>query len=412
MGHETVSRREFLKAGAVAATVATAAGPLPAKGEGEEKKELAPLPRRKLGRSGIEVTILNQGTAFNIGERHLNILHDEGVRMFDLADCYEGGKSERAVGEWLNSTGRRKEYVLVTKDHPLSPDQMEAMVDRRLKNLKQDTIDVFFVHGLGDDEYAKGKQTIDETVTWPKDPEWAKAADKLKKSGKVKLVGFSSHCNPIERRTALLNNAAEGGWVDAILVAVNPSLTRENAEFNKSIDACFKAGVGLITMKETRGGQPGIKDVFPEFESRGLTKVGAVLTAMWTDERFCAICSHMDNIEKLKENAATARTFKPMTTAELDAVHRMLAEHPKGYCLGCDGSCHRAAGTQTAFNDIARYLCYYEENGHREWARSLFAALPPEARDWSKADLAAASKACVSKLDYVDIMRRAAEKLA
>ncbi|MFH0982264.1 MAG: aldo/keto reductase [Planctomycetota bacterium] len=406
MEDQKVSRREFLKVGAATAAVATTAGPLTVRGEEPQEKN-RPLPRRRLGRSNVEVTILNQGTAFDIGERHLNLLHEEGVRCLDLADCYENGKSERTVGEWLNQNGRRKEYVLVTKDHPFTPDQWVEMLDRRLKNAKQDYIDLYFIHALGDDEYP-----LEASVDWPKDPEWAKAADRIKKSGKARLVGFSSHCNPIERRTALLNNAAQGGWMDAIMLAVNPSLVRENAEFNKALDACHKAGVGLISMKESRGGLPGIKEVFPEFETRGLTPVGAILTAMWTDERFTTICSHMDNITKLKENAATARDFKPMTTAELDAVQRMLAVHPRGYCVGCDGSCRRAAGTQTAFSDIARHLCYYEENGDRARARRLFAALPPEARDWSQADLAAASKACVSKLDFERILARAAEKLA
>ena len=101
-----------------------------------------------------------------------------------------------------------------------------------------------------------------------------------------------------------------------------------------------------------------------------------------------------------------------MTDIELTAVHRMLDGHAKGCCIGCDGSCRRAAGTETAFNDVARYLCYYEENGDREGARRLFAALPPEARDWSNADLAAASEACISKLDFESILARAAEKLA
>jgi hypothetical protein len=120
----------------------------------------------------------------------------------------------------------------------------------------------------------------------------------------------------------------------------------------------------------------------------------------------------MDNIVKLKENAAAARNFKPMTETEAAAVQRMLEGQATRYCVGCDGSCQRAAGTETAFNQIARYLCYYEENGDREGARRLFAALPPEARDWGKADLAAASKACVSKLDFERILARAAEKLA
>ena len=279
------------------------------------------------------------------------------------------------------------------------------LLDRRLKNGRQDYYDLFFMHGFGGDDFPR------DCTKWPLQREWAKSAERMRKSGKVRFVGFSLCCDPIGRRVELLSNAAKGGWVDAVMVAVDPLLIRGNAAFNKALDACHEAGVGLIAMKVMRG-RAGIQDVFPEFKARGLKPSTAALTAMWTDERFATISSYMDNITKLKENAAAARNFKPMTGGELTAVHRMLDGHAKGYCIGCDGSCRRAAGSRTAFNDIARYLCYYEENGDRERARRLFAGLPPEARDWSNADLAAASKACFSKLDFKSILARAAEKLA
>ena len=406
MDDHRVSRRSFLQRGAVAAAAATT-GPFVAMGEEqkEKKKEVQPLPRRKLGRTGMDVTILNQGEVPNVGDRHLNIMHEEGVRCLDTSGWYADGKHERALGEWLNKTGRRKEYCLVTKDRGSAPDRWMGVLDRRLKNGRQDYYDLFFMHAFGGDEYPDG------CVTWPRQREWAKAAEGIRQSGKARFVGFSLCCNPIDRRTEVLNNAARGGWVDAIMVAVDLSLIRDNAKFNKALDACHKAGIGLICMKEMRG-RANIRGVFPEFEARGLNPFTAVLTAMWTDERFTTICSYMDNIAKLKDNAAAARNFKPMTDVEVTAVHRLLDGHAKGCCIGCDGSCQRAAGTKTAFNDVARYLCYCEENGDREGARRLFAALPPEARDWSNADLAAASKACISKLDFESILARAAEKLA
>ncbi|MCP4589631.1 MAG: aldo/keto reductase [bacterium] len=408
MDSNETSRREFLRAGAAAAAAASVA-PAVAMGADQPAKPKG-LPVRKLGRTGVDVTILNQGSAFSIGARHLNIMHEEGVRYIDTADCYKGGRAERACGEWLNQSGHRKEYFLVTKDHPQTPDEWVTMLDRRLENAQQDYVDLYFLHGMGDAGF--GRFPMPASQLWPKQKAWAKAAERIKKSGKAKFVGLSTHCNPITARTQLLNNAVKGGWVDAIMVAVTPTLLREDAKFNKAIDACAKADIGLISMKESRGGLAGIEKIFPEFKARGLSPVTAVLTAMWTDERFATICSHMDNIEKLKENATAARNFKPMTATELTAVHQMMDGHAKGFCIGCDGSCRRAAGTETAFSDIARYLCYCEENGDREGARQLFAALPPAARDWSKADLRAASEACCSKLDFESILARAAEQLA
>ncbi|MCP4247481.1 MAG: aldo/keto reductase [bacterium] len=403
MGDQTVSRREFLQTGAAAATVAAAAGPLGVvRGEPETKGRS--MPRRTLGRTGMEVTILSHGET-KISTRQLNVMHEEGVRCMDTSGWYQGGKHERTVGEWMNQTGRRKEYCLVTKDGPRSADQWVSMLDRRLANGRQDYYDLYFMHAFCGDEYPHGSER------WPLEREWARVADRMRKSGKARGVGFSVCCDPIERRIELLENAAKGGWVDAIMVAADPWLIRKNAAFNKAIDACHEAGVGLIAMKELRG-RSNIKKVFPGFEAHGLNAVTAVLTAMWSDERFAVICSHMSNIVMLKENAAAARNFRPMKEADQAAVHRMLDRHARGYCVGCDGSCRRAAGTQTAFNDIARYLCYYEENGDRETACRLYAALPPETRDWSGANLAAASKACPGGLDFASILARAADKLA
>lgn len=201
-----VSRRSFLQTGAAAATAATT-GLLPAMGNEEtvEKKEVRLLPRRKLGRTGMNVTILNQGEIANVTDRHLNVLHDEGIRCLDLSAWYGDGKHERAVGEWVNKTGHRKEYCLVTKDRPRTPDRWVNLLDRRLRNGRQDYYDVFFIHGLGPDGYPHG------AVNWPREQEWARAAERIRKSGKARAVGFSACCDPIERRAELLNNAARGG---------------------------------------------------------------------------------------------------------------------------------------------------------------------------------------------------------
>ncbi|MHC4065382.1 MAG: aldo/keto reductase [Planctomycetota bacterium] len=403
-----VSRREFLRTGAVAAGAA-AAVPALALGQEEKAEKPKPLPRRRLGRTGADVCMLNLGAAQDLNARMLNAAYDNGVHYFDTADCYKGGKSERAIAGWFDESGHREDIFLVTKDHPQSPEEWVEMADRRLEALHVDQIDLFFIHQLGDEGrggYPEGG------VGWPKMKEWAAAAEKMKKAGKIKFAGFSSHCKPVERRIGLLNDAVKGGWVDAIMVAADPTLIRENADFNKALDNCYKADVGLICMKEVRGGLAGIKEVVPELETKGLTPYTAVLSAIWSDERFASICSHMDNIKKLRENSDAARKFTPLTGEELGVVHRMLRSHSRRFCQGCDGSCQRAAGTQTAFADIARYLSYYEEDGRRAEAKTLFAALSAEQRDWSQADLCAASRACVSGLDFREILANASVKLA
>lgn len=400
---DRVSRREFLHASTLAAASVAAT---PVIGYGADAAADKPLlPKRRLGRTGAEVSMLNQGTAAGPDDRILNTYYDSGGRYFDTADCYANGKSEKNIAAWLTKTGRRKEMFIVTKDHPRSPDQWVQMVDNRLEALQIDYIDLYFIHQLGDDEYVK------DCVDWPMDKAWAAAADKMKRAGKIRAAGFSTHTRPLSRRLALLHNAAKGDWVDAIMVAVDPKLIRHDKEVNAALDACVKRDIGLICMKEMRGLKT-IDKVVPRFKELGLTGHAAVLTAVLTDERFASICSHMVNIKQVKENTTTAMNFKPLSEADLAAVDQMLDAMAKGFCAGCDGGCKIAGDTKAELSDIARYLSYYEEDGARAEARRLFHKLAPQARDWTGADLAAASQACVSKLDFAAILQRADAKLA
>ena len=61
------------------------------------------------------------------------------------------------------------------------------MVDQRLEALGTDYIDLFFIHGLGDDH------PLDEAIEFVKSAEFKETADKIRKSGKAKFIGFSTH---------------------------------------------------------------------------------------------------------------------------------------------------------------------------------------------------------------------------
>lgn len=412
---QSVSRREFVKAGAAAAVVAGLPASLAAQQPEDAKKgeEKAPdkeqlVPTRVLGRTGAKVSMLNMGTTREPSTRMLNAMYKLGIRYIDTAASYVGGQSERVIAEWMARKGNRKELFIVTKDQPKSPDEWEQMLDRRLEALKTDYIDLFFLHGLGPGR--RGGRGDAEQTEWPKSKEWAQAAEKMKKSGKTRFAGFSSHAG-FPARTELLNNAASGGWVDALMVSYDPQTVRDNADFNKALDACHKAGIGLISMKQMRGVNDASK-FMPDFEKKGLTAHTAVLHAVWSDERIASICSNMPSLEILRENAEAAKKFKPLDKKELAAVISLYEKAGRRFCNACDGRCRRAAGTSAGLNDIVRYLSYYEMDGCRDEARRLFAALSPEERDWHGANLQAASCACLSKLDFETLLSRAERKLA
>jgi uncharacterized protein len=417
-----LTRRDFVRAGVAAAAVAGL--PLAARAnqpkEGDEKEpkkgkddkkgkdEKGLVPTRALGKTGVQVSMLSLGTARGVEERTLNAAWEAGIRYIDTAAGYSNGEAEKIIAKWMKKKENRKELFIVTKDHPRSPDQWAEQLEKRLESLQIDSVDAFFIHMLGGGGRQGGGG---DSTGWPKDKEWAKAVERMKKGGKVKFVGFSTHAE-VPQRTTCLENAAEGGWVDAILTSYDPLVVREEKEFSKAMDKCHKAGIGLISMKQLRGAaikEPG--KLLPKFEEMGLTAGQAVLQAIWSDERIVSICSDMPSINLVKENTDAAKKYKPLDKTKLGAVLELYRREGRTFCNACDGSCRRAAGTKAALNDIVRCLSYYEMDGRREDARRMFAELTPEERDWAGADLEAASRACKSKLDFVALLGRAGRKL-
>jgi uncharacterized protein len=407
-----VSRRELLKAATAAAALAAGASVVkagegasasaPATASAPASQAAGPLPCRVLGRTGAKVTVINQGCGGEISQRLLDHAYDMGVLYFDTAGGYANGKSEQEIARWFERTGKRKEIFLVTKTHPQKDNVgdlnlMLTNVDIRLRALKTDTIDLFFVHGMGNKEYGEGG------IEWPKSEQFKEVADKLRKSGKVRFVGFSCHD---AKAPELLEAAAEGGFLDAVMMSYNPVIGRAENKLNKALDACHKAGIGLIAMKTMRGIGDQLKRKVPESEL--LAK--AVIHTVLSDERISTICSAMSSLAQIDENTAAARSFqRPMTSARVEQVRQVILAGGMAYCPGCD-ACEELAGSHV--HEIARYLSYYEQDGRRAEARQLYRALPTEARNLPAGAAAAASRACSCGVDYASVVRRAAEKLA
>ncbi len=133
------------------------------------------MDRRRLGRSGVEVTRVVLGCGnfggigsapkfFGSGESReeafalMDAAWDLGITTFDTADAYGGGCSETWIGEWMRATGHRP--VLVTKtwnpmtagaDHGLAPARIERQLPSSLERLGVDAVDVYLAHDFDPD---------------------------------------------------------------------------------------------------------------------------------------------------------------------------------------------------------------------------------------------------------------------
>lgn len=390
-GLNPMDRREFIQQGAVAAaavsalTVPASAAQVP--GEKAVAKATE-LPQRVLGKTGEKVTIVNTGTwrAPDSLNRLLRHGFSRGIRYFDTAAGY---KTEDRFKDWFADKPEvRKQIFLATKDHVRSPGQMVNQVDRRLAALGTDYIDLLFFHGLGSNE-----------VDWPKSKEMKKAVEAVKKTGKVRFVGFSTHDR---LKAEQIQNAAEGGFVDVIMVAYSPWLSKDDP-LNRALDAAYKQNIGLVSMKQMAG-HTKVKDNLPVLLERGLNSHQGLLTAIWSDERFTCTCVAMHNTDQINQNTDAARRFQPLKQAELDQLRDAVLAAGPMMCATCDGSCSKAAGTHARLGDLTRFLTYHEHHGHRAEAREGYAELTPEERDWRGADLEAAREACHHKLNFAELL--------
>ncbi len=393
------SRRHFLKS-TLTLPVALAAAPTlftHAAGAAEAPAEV--LPRRQLGKNGPKVTLLNLGGMMAaLSPDYLDIAWSMGIRYFDTADCYIKGQSEKIIAQWLAKyPERRKEIFLVSKDHPRKgPEQLLEMIDKRLQACGTDYLDAFYIHGIGPKEYG------DDSLNWPKNDAFKRVAEQLKSSGKVKMVGFSCHDG---RLPDYLNAAAEGGFIEIIMLAFNPFYPK-GGPLDQALDACHQAGIGLVAMKTMRN-TGDVPKRLPELDKLGLTTHQAVLHAVWSDPRIASICNMIDNVDQMSTSTAAARSYKePLKLAHRELLQETILAGRRTMCTGCPSCEALAKQTGFAFHDIARFVTYYEQDGNTE-ARDYYRALAREHRDSSQLDLAALRDACHFKTDYPEIVRRA-----
>ena len=154
---------------------------------------------RRLGNSGLQVSVLTLGTLPFGGRRRPSLGHttteearylldlalDAGVNLIDTANVYGYGRSETTVGEIVR--GRRDRLLIATKcrgrvgtgpnDEGLSRSHIIESVDASLRRLQTDHIDLYQLHGP--DPSTPLEETMD-------------ALDTLVTAGKVRYLGCSN----------------------------------------------------------------------------------------------------------------------------------------------------------------------------------------------------------------------------
>ena len=401
-----VTRRDFVKtvglaslAGAGAGVPGAIAAPEPTAGAASA----ATTPRRKLGKTGVEVSSLALGGMFDTINNQLLLKQAMkwGITYWDTAESYGNGLSEEGYGRFFaRNPEARKEIFLVTKLQAKGGNLTERL-DKCLKRLQTDHVDLFFIHSLTD----IGEMTP-AIKTW---------AAEMKQAGKFKFFGFSTHTNMAD----CLGGAAKLDWIDAVMFTYNFQVIQD-PKLKEALNACEKAGVGLVAMK-SMGGGPGAKKIASEarlemaerFLKRGFTDKQAKLKVIWENPQIASLCSQMPNLTILMANVAAARDQAKLAREEIESLRQYALETQADYCAGCSSICQAAVGGAVPVNEVMRALMYHRYYGEPELARETFAGLPEAVRQRLTAvDYSRAEASCPRGLAIAQLMRQAAEMLA
>ncbi|MGB5775374.1 MAG: aldo/keto reductase, partial [Sedimenticolaceae bacterium] len=354
------------------------------------------VPSRELGNTGIQVPILQLGTAQRLDPRYDKVMHrsfQEGVTWFDTALSYGWGSSHRAIANFLTQIGDRKRLWLTSKSGAERVSGLHKGVDEALAELGTDYLDLYLMHGIDD------LQMLDR--------DYLALGEKLKAQGKTRFFGFSCHDGNV---VALMNRAAEVGGIDAILFRYN-FRRYGDLELNRAIDACHRAGIGLLAMK-TQGSVPRDLESVAGFRSNNFTLGQAKLKSVWADERIDSIVSEMDSVRYVRENVTAARSEKPLTAEESHQLNQLAALTAGYACNGCKHLCEQTIARDVAIAETLRYLMYFECYGKTGRARDLYRAIPVARREASDDELQDACQVCPQGIDIPARLRRARELLA
>ena len=340
MASQTIGRRKFLKRLSVA-ILGTGAGSLWKGGSsGAAPGKTSPLEYRSLGRTGLKVTTVGMGVMNCSDPSVLLRAYDLGINFYDTADCYMGGRNEEMVGKVFR--GKRDKVFIQTKVHDHKDEKkMRASVERSLRRLQTDYVDVLVWHGFNSPDEVSNAGFQEFMV-------------KMKKEGKARFTGFSAH----SRMAPLLREAAKLGDHEVALVSYNFTHSKDLKE---AVALAAKAGIGIVAMKTQSGG-------YKKEKMGGLTPHQAALRYVLQDVNVAAAVPGVTTVEQIEECAAVMRTsLSKEDISHLKQYQAFLQGRVCTMCGGCSGECPHGV----AYRDVLRVMMYHDGYESQELVREV-----------------------------------------
>ncbi len=414
INNNKLTRRQFIRNGTIAAaslgSVFTSAKTASSNSENKTQESSSPkMPKRKLGKTGVEVPCLGLGTMFNLIDSQVVLRNTIkfGVKYWDTAHNYAGGNSEIGIGKFLAKNPEvRKDVFLATKaSGATTVADVEKRLQTSLQRLNTKYIDLYYApHAASEPD-----QLTDELKLW---------AQSAKKRKLIRFFGFTTHKNMANCLAA----AAKLDWIDAIMTSYNFRLMQD-PKLLDAIEACHKAGIAIIAMKTT--GKTTLtrfkleieteadKKLVSNFIKRGFSPEQAAIKLVLQDKRISAAPVQMENVAVLTKNVAAVLDKTKLTQTDMDIFKEYAHATCTGYCTGCAHICDAALPDTPYISDIMRYLMYYNSYGDQKRAKQLFAQIPAKARNkLLSIDFSLAETRCPQHLPISKLVAEAVTKLA
>jgi len=314
----------------------------------------------------------------------LTIAFDNGVNYVDTARRYMDGRNEEIVAKALK--GRRDKVYVATKTLPVSRSKEDIIrdVETSLRTLETDYIDVIQLHNLD------SKERIFV-------PETREALALLKKQGKVRFCGVTTHKNETEVLNALVDDKER--FFDTCLVKYNFESPQGVGE---AIARAAKAGIGIVAMKTQAGG----------YKTEALGKVSphqAALKWVLQNPNVTMAIPGMKDLAQLREDIAVmGMPFQYADERILRTYRAAIAGFYCDLCGTCEGTCPRGVEIST----INRSLMYAEGYRSARLALATYREVPHAASAAVCNECPVCVATCIRGLNIAQKMEQARSLLA
>jgi predicted aldo/keto reductase-like oxidoreductase len=304
----SMNRREFLEA-TLTLMIAPSAFAAPSATQ--------QVPRRKLGRTGEQVSCIGLGGAHIGGQKDeaesIQIIRralDNGINFLDNCWDYNGGQSEIRMGKALQE-GYRTKAFLMTKIDGRDKKTAAAQIDESLQRLRTDHLDLLQLHEIirdndPDRSFAEGG-AIEAMV-------------EAQKAGKARFLGFTGHKSP-DIHLKMLEAAKKHGFrFDTVQMPLNVMDAHFDSFEKKVLPVLVREEIGVLGMKPLGG------NII--LESKAATALECLRYALSLPAS--VVITGMDSLPRVEQALKVSRGFKPYSEKEVEALLAKTAKAAKG----------------------------------------------------------------------------------